>query len=269
MSDDQDTFDSVPQLDLPEPPPLDPSAVWAGPATVAGAFTQAWRMLLARPELEWTFLGCALLTIAFAAWDVVEAKPTPTTPSEAFFSAFHWHTAVSMLVIFPLISSALYLAVEITHQGGVFLLNEFAMKVLKRAPLFLLAGILMTMACIPGFILCVVPGVVIWSHVAFTTLRATLEGEGPIRAITGSWTMTQDLRWLLFLVYLINMAIMWVLSLPMTVATMMNLQPGHPTPHSTFQVGAMLVVTVASAILSNFVGIVFGWIYLERRAGRI
>jgi hypothetical protein len=112
----------------------------------------------------------------------------------------------------------------------------------------ILAGILFSVCVVAGFILLVLPGVMLalaWSLIGPVIVA---EGAGPIRAMSRSWDLTSGYKGKVFVIVLICAGIAWVmtyaLQFPMLIASGYFLKGGSSP-------GWLLIITALSGVVGG------------------
>lgn len=258
---------------LPEggamPPPIEPSAVWAGSATVGGALSAAWRLVRTQRAI------LAVILISVVASGIINFPDRQYRAPEAssgsfnvFLSMFNWKFFLHWIV-FAITEAWLILAVASAHQlEEVPLLQAFSRAVF-RAPALLATLVLAMVVSSPGFVLCVIPGFFVYAHFALAMPYSVLEEKGPIASLRFSWNGSVGLTGLFVLLIIIEGAAGMIPGIPLMAWDMKHKVyaevTGLPLWHSCYEIGLILY----GGVVAKFIRVAETWLYLERRAGRL
>lgn len=126
---------------------------------------------------------------------------------------------------------------------------------LKTGVFIVIAGIIQGILVALGFILLIIPGLFILVSLLFTQVYITIEGEGPLEALSSSWKLAKGNRFPLFGLGVILFVISLLASIPTTIVSLAS------------PVAGMLLNYVVSGFVSIFTTAVLVAAYQQLSGG--
>lgn len=209
----------------------------------------------ALPSLLLTYAVQVLGTEAFTALGTAAAIGI------AVFSVF---TAILLAMI---TQGALVRATVAHSEGRKSSLAESAMAGLRVAlPLFLLA-LLSALGIGLGFLLLIVPGVILYVMWSVAAPALVEERLGPIEALGRSSDLTRGARWKIFGLILVILVLYWLFS---ALVAMLGVLwygglDGLATRAGTMPLGYLVINAIAGTITSAVWGVILTSLYVELR----
>jgi hypothetical protein len=190
-----------------------------------------------------------------------------TTLGGAAAIAMALFSAVIAIVLSMITQGALVRATVAFSEGRKASFGESAMAGLVVAvPLFLLS-LLSALGIGLGFLLLVVPGIMLYVRWAVSAPALVEERLGPIEALGRSGDLTDGVRWKVFGLLLVLMVLNWLFSALVTLIA--ALPSGGPleiaNSGSPLTVTYMAVTVISGTITSAVWGVVQSSLYIELR----
>jgi hypothetical protein len=164
--------------------------------SIGGAFSHAWTIL---KEDFWR-----LLLIGFIAWLLGGAVASLLGRNNSFVT-----TLYQVLVGTPVTFGAAYVwlrAVRGINPEIADLFVPFQRYYVNTV----LAGLLLTVVIAVGFILLIIPGIILSVRLCFVPFLVVDEGLGPVQALQESWNRTSGFSWTLFFAGIVALLILFV-----------------------------------------------------------
>ena len=106
-------------------------------------------------------------------------------------------TYIPGLLVFPIYQCALILYIATVVAGDrLSLLEYFRIGLRFWAPMFLLY-LISTAALLAGFLLLIIPGLIVLARIAFAEFYCIFDEMNPMDAFNASWQQTGDLQWII------------------------------------------------------------------------
>lgn len=257
----------VPPL-LPEDSQI-PRVIWA-PPTVGGTLRATWTLITGhRAVLTVALIGLVIATMAVVPPREFPAREPVASPGAALSLLLPGWKMILFWISEAILTPWLILTAAGEHEDTAPTPTDTLRLAIFRAPLYLATSIITVLACMPGFFVCIIPGVIIWLHIVLAVQHSVLEKKGPISSIRHSWNQSEGLPGLLFILILIQIALIVPVQSPLMVWDMKHQVyaevTGKPLWHWCYELG----LVVYSGAIGRFFVVAHTWIYLERRAGRI
>ena len=182
-----------------------------------------------------------------------------------FFFTVLGITLVLGILFAMLTQGALVRATAAYSEGRNASFGESAMAGLRvAAPLFLL-GILLALGLMLGFVLLIVPGIILYLMWAVASPALVEENIGVFEAFNRSSFLTKGARWKIFGLGLIVVLIYWVFSLVigLVLVSIYGLQGLAESTQQGLPIAFLLVSGVISTILTAIVNTIQTALYVE------
>lgn len=171
-------------------------------------------------------------------------------------------------VVFAMLSQGALVRATIAHsEGREASFGDCAMTGLRVVvPLFLL-GILLGLGVTFGFLLLIVPGIILYLMWAVAAPALVVERTGVIEAFGRSSYLTSGARWKIFGLGLIMLVIYWIFSAisGVVIVSIYGLQGMVAATQQGLPIGFLLVSAVISTIVTAIVATVQTSLYVELR----
>jgi uncharacterized membrane protein len=112
--------------------------------------------------------------------------------------------------------SVIYALVTLRHTGVAPGLNESYRWGLSRLGKLCVCAVMTYVLTLLGFVLLIIPGIIVSCALELVYPIATLEDLGPVEVLKRSWNLTKGYRWNIFLAGLVLALLGWVVSLPVS-----------------------------------------------------
>jgi len=203
-----------------EPPADPPAPRFRGAGDVISPTLEVYRksFLLVGALVAVTTLPFALLQ--FGALQVMVSAPTDAVPPEGFipsyFAASMTAQALGWLLYIggnALLSGSLVYAVIELRRTGTAGAGESLRRGLWALPKVFLVTLLYTVVTWLGFLLLIIPGVILSLMYAVAVPVAVAEGRGPLESLRRSAALTDGYKGLIFMTYFLWGVLIFVLNL--------------------------------------------------------
>jgi uncharacterized membrane protein len=181
--------------------------------TIGGAYSHAWSILKAD---FWS-----LLLVGFVAWLLAGAIGSALGRAGSAGGALS--ALYQILVGTPVTFGAAYAWLRAV-RGEKPEISDLFVPFQRNYVSCVLAGLLWELIVIVGFVLLVIPGIILSVRLAFVPFLVVDEGRGPVEAIMESWNRTSGYGWTLFgaallaiVVVLVGLILLIVGSIPATM----------------------------------------------------
>lgn len=164
--------------------------------TVGAAFSHAWEVL--KRDFG------RLLLISFVAWLI---SAVLNVVLNAIFK--EWSSLISLVIATPLYYGALGATLKAVRGQRPELSNIFVQYHTNWVRCVLTSLLLWVILCV-GYILLVIPGVILTVRLSFAPLLVIDEHRGPFEAISESWRRTEGHFWTIFLSFLLSFVVIMV-----------------------------------------------------------
>jgi hypothetical protein len=183
-------------------PGVEPTATAAGLAiepTVGGAYSRAWEILKAD---FWS-----LLLVGFVAWLLSAAIPGVLQRSGGTGGGLSglYH----LLIGAPISFGAAYVWLRAV-RGLKPEVSDLFVPFQRNYLSTVLAGLLLYVVVGVGFILLIVPGIILAVRLSFVPFLVVDEGRGPVEALFESWRRTAGYGWTIFGAFLVGVLLVLV-----------------------------------------------------------
>lgn len=167
--------------------------------TVGGAYSHAWNIL---KQDFWS-----LLLVGFIAWLLVGIVPNIFARVGGGAQAIS--ALYQILVGTPISFGAAYAWLRAVRGLKPEVGDLFA-PFQRNYVSCVLAGLLLEIVIVVGFILLIIPGIILAVRLAFVPFLVIDEGRGPVEALLESWRRTSGYGWTLFGAFLLGIVIVIV-----------------------------------------------------------
>jgi hypothetical protein len=215
----------------------DAAMATGGPFRIGPIFGRAWSIYIAN-FVKFTAVAIAIaLPQLFFGRDHIAIENVPGLV-----------VLIVIAIIFYFVGQAviLYGAFQ-AMRGRTFLVGEAARRGLSRVLWIIAIAFLVTLGVAIGFLLLIVPGIILAVRWSVAVPACVVENLGPLAAMRRSAELTRGHRWKIFLVYILFVIITFVVSL------IVGLLAG-------LVVGALTVATGTDSVTIAVTGGVFGLI---------
>jgi hypothetical protein len=187
------------------------------------------------------------------------------TPSDAFVYAISGSVLIWLLMLASsaLLSCALVYAVMGLQTAGASSAGESLRRGLKALPKVFLIDLMFSVVVVVGYVLLIVPGVILSLMFALVVPVAIAEGRGPVDSFKRSMELTSGYKGLIFLTYFL-----WTLATAV-IGLIVSSSFSYGGPQDALLV--MLINALVTGILNSSTAVLTIFIYLgilhERRHG--
>lgn len=168
-----------------------------------------------------TFLQ-AFLTRSLGSPFVTEPPPVPGAAAEGAFVASGIIGVVQFLFVQPFLTAAVARAAAETYLGNAVLVGPTFRFAISRVHSILWISLLAFLAGTLGFLLLVIPGIIVLVRFTFGSAVLVVEGRKGRKALGRSWRLAKGYFWkilgALFLAFLIAGIVAAILSVPGNIA---------------------------------------------------
>lgn len=206
------------------------------------------------PEVILRYGLVALMASTVGNPDVAaSAAPTP----EQFFAAILPGAVLVWLIMMAgqaFLSASLIHAVFELRRTGAAAAGESLRRGLKSLPKVFLVSLMYAVTVIVGYLLCIVPGVILSIMFALVVPVAIAEGRGPIESFKRSADMTNGYKGLIFMTYFL-----WVIATAI-IGLIVNGSFAYGGGKNSFAV--VLPQAFVTGVLNSSTAVLAGFIYL-------
>lgn len=169
--------------------------------------------------------------------------------------------AVQFLIVQPFLLAATARAAADVYLGTPVTIGGTYRYALGRLPSILLITILSTLAALLGFVLLIVPGIIVLVRLAFAPVALVVEGHRGSGALRRSWRLTKGFFWRTLGTLLLSGLIVGIVSGILSIPGEMAVQALGP---DAWPISA-LVTALATVLLTPFGTVVIVLLYFDLR----
>lgn len=220
---------------------------------VAGILQGAFQLLSRHPQAVAVFCGVQIL-FGLAMLPISLEMGVGQTPGAATMPDFgKLLPLLGISMVVGIIYSAVIYTLFTRYFGDVLEgrgrpLGETVRAGLGQVPAVIVLNLVLGVILVIGYMLCIVPGVLLTVALAFSVPAAVLEPAGPFQAMSISWERTKGHRLNIFLVILVAVAVLFGVGMVGAIGQFVLARLGTP---------GMVVSTVIQQGLSGLGGAFF------------
>lgn len=169
--------------------------------------------------------------------------------------------AVQFLIVQPFLLAATARAAADVYLGTPVTIGGTYRYALGRLPSILLITILSTLAALLGFVLLIVPGIIVLVRLAFAPVALVVEGHRGSGALRRSWRLTKGFFWRTLGTLLLSGLIVGIVSGILSIPGEMAVQALGP---DAWPISA-IVTALATVLLTPFGTVVIVLLYFDLR----
>lgn len=230
----------------------------AVPAPIAPGFTVGsvlsktlstwWKHVLAFTGLSVVVYAPFAATLGVFYGDVLSGRAAPGPDDVAAFGLGVVGLSLVTLLLAVVQAGAVTYATVRTLSGERVRLGDMLRVGLRRVLPVIGVGLLLWLAFMVGFVLLVVPGILLMVATCVAIPAAVVEKPGVLGAIRRSLALTKGRRWTLFAAGLVVLVVLWVLTAAVQVAAMAA--SAALLPRQLALVGAMVGSQLGNVLFS-------------------
>lgn len=163
-------------------------------------------------------------------------------------------------IVIMLLQGVLIVRLDNMVRNGAVDFRREIQRGLRAWPALIIGGVIMVAALIAGYILLIVPGVLLTVSLAFFQFCVMLDGQGPLAALNHSHTLVWGNWWRTFWVIILMALVLILISVVVLIpfALMLGLHHGTLTGRDLLVEGVLEMI--AAAIFTPFI---FATMYVQ------